>query len=268
MAVSPLAAIIATLRVIPRELPQEGLRELARRIRDEIRPRVHAVADNGTNAENHSLHDALGLLGSAAQDFADAADQLHLCEEQIDLYRAEVFPDDVDPTITSAAGTPSTAVDTARVPHPSRWDGHALVRTLEPVWAENIRRTMPCPTKGSRQTMGTWFTAEGLGVPALSGSASTEETDAIDQLLIASPLFPQMSNGFKPGVAKHVETKGAYRMRQENITFAVVVLTAPMCRGRFRCFRAVGAILPIGSTLVVWEPDSDQPKIIEGRADS
>ncbi|MCP3803315.1 hypothetical protein NLX83_28955 [Allokutzneria sp. A3M-2-11 16] len=61
---------------------------------------------------------------------------------------------------------------------------------------------------------------------------------------------------------------GAYRMRQENITYAVVVLTKRMRRGGFDCYTAVCAILPLGSTLVVWEPDSDQPKIIEGKAHS
>ncbi|MFB9908840.1 DddA-like double-stranded DNA deaminase toxin [Allokutzneria oryzae] len=255
-----------TLRTIPADLPQEALRELVRRIHDEIRPRVYAVADNGSNAENYPLRDALNLLGSAAQDFADAANDLDRCIEQINHYRVEVFPNDVAPTVAMSPRDRASSPDNTEVPHPSRWDGHALVGTLDPAWAEQVRRTMLRPTEGSKQTRGTWFTADGVSIPMLSGSDSKGETAAIGQKLIDSPLFPPMPKGFNPDASRHVETKGAHRMRQENITYAVVVLIKRMCRGGFDCYTAVRALLPLGSTLVVREPDSDRPKIIEGEA--
>ncbi|PRW62102.1 hypothetical protein CEP50_17345 [Actinopolyspora mortivallis] len=69
-----------------------------------------------------------------------------------------------------------------------------------------------------------------------------------------------------PGVSQHVETQAAMRMREAGVTHGAVTINNEMCSGRWRCERAIQAILPKGSVLDVWEPGATQPRRIEGQA--
>ncbi|WP_019856366.1 DddA-like double-stranded DNA deaminase toxin [Actinopolyspora mortivallis] len=81
-----------------------------------------------------------------------------------------------------------------------------------------------------------------------------------------STMFPADDRG-APAVYTHVETKYAQRMKERGQTYGVVVLNKDMCSGqRGNCYQAVRAILPHGSTLVVWEPGKQQPVTIHGGA--
>ncbi|WP_019856329.1 DddA-like double-stranded DNA deaminase toxin [Actinopolyspora mortivallis] len=55
-------------------------------------------------------------------------------------------------------------------------------------------------------------------------------------------------------------------MRETVQTYGVIVLNKDMCTGQQRCFVAVRAILPRGSTLVVWEPGTQHPVTVHGEA--
>ncbi|MBB5156741.1 DddA-like double-stranded DNA deaminase toxin [Saccharopolyspora phatthalungensis] len=49
-------------------------------------------------------------------------------------------------------------------------------------------------------------------------------------------------------------------------TYGVVVVNNAMCPGEQGCANAVRALLPLGYTLVVWEPGATKPTVIQAEA--
>jgi hypothetical protein len=95
-----------------------------------------------------------------------------------------------------------------------------------------------------------------------SGEGSRTDPDPLWQeaakLLATAPGINQPNPRAPYPVASHAEPKGAVWMRQNKITYTVVVINntdGPCGQERpekFACTQAVRAILPVGSTMVVW----------------
>lgn len=124
--------------------------------------------------------------------------------------------------------------------------------------------------KDAKLTTGLFFDADGAEQTIDSGY--DEDADLAEQdLRDAGVEFPPV--GRYPAAA-HVETKIAALMRENGITFGVVVINNP--RGpcgadptserRFSCGVAVPAILPAGSTLAVWFPGAVEAVMLRGQA--
>ncbi|GAB3443635.1 hypothetical protein GCM10027436_30800 [Actinophytocola sediminis] len=122
----------------------------------------------------------------------------------------------------------------------------------------------------AKVTTGLFFDAD--GTEHAIGSGFDEDADLAEQALRGVGVeFPPV--GRHPAAA-HVETKIAALMRENAITYGVVVINNP--RGpcgadpaserRFSCGVAVPAILPAGSTLVVWFPGAVEAVMLRGRA--
>jgi hypothetical protein len=97
----------------------------------------------------------------------------------------------------------------------------------------------------------------------ISGEGSKADPDPLWQeavkLLAAAPGVLQPPNPQAPyPAASHSETKAAVWMRQNKITYAVAVInnTGGPCGQEdpkdYPCTAAILAILPVGSTMVVW----------------
>lgn len=87
-------------------------------------------------------------------------------------------------------------------------------------------------------------------------SGTSSSSAAINDFLMGSPNIANPP-GNHPSIT-HVETKIAWAMRNHGITDADVVInndTGP-CDEPYGCTAAVSAILPEGSSLTVWYPDS------------
>jgi hypothetical protein len=92
-------------------------------------------------------------------------------------------------------------------------------------------------------------------------------SDRVADLLRNSPDFPDFPSKAKPNVAGDVETKAAMMMREAEADIGVVVINHPqICNQSMGCTVAVPAILQEGSTLYVWERDSDKPVVLTGKA--
>jgi len=75
-------------------------------------------------------------------------------------------------------------------------------------------------------------------------------------------------NNVDPHPATHVETKIAAKMRDDGITFGVLIINnAAMCPSvtSISCGEAVRVILPAGATLYVWTKDARSVLVFRGR---
>ncbi|HEV2782125.1 MAG TPA: DddA-like double-stranded DNA deaminase toxin [Actinophytocola sp.] len=138
------------------------------------------------------------------------------------------------------------------------------------VWARGVydnlpawRPADPATHRPADKTTG-WFFAEGFSTRKLiSGEGSKAEPDPLWQeavnLLGAAQGVAHPPNPRAPHpAASHSETKAAVWMRQNKITYAVAVInnTRGPCGQEapqdYPCTAAIPAILPVGSTMVVW----------------
>ncbi|WP_433869516.1 DddA-like double-stranded DNA deaminase toxin [Saccharopolyspora sp. CA-218241] len=78
-------------------------------------------------------------------------------------------------------------------------------------------------------------------------------------------LHPYSDAG-PPSMVTHVETKYATMMRESGQTYGVIVLNNAVCNLKTGCGASARAILPRGSTLVIWEPGATSPVEIHGEA--
>ncbi|WP_210408057.1 DddA-like double-stranded DNA deaminase toxin [Allokutzneria sp. NRRL B-24872] len=245
--------------------PAAALRALAHRILDEHRPALAVVS---VGSENFALHDAQQGLESAAQELLDAADALDHVTEKINAYIGDVFPALTAPPIPTSPEDWQPAERSVSVPHPARrysadGPGQGVDLALTREWSAAVASALPERT--SPRTTGVCVLGDGSHVRITS--CRDEDAAQAELLLLNSPHFPPPrvpDGGF--AVADHVETKIAHRMRRLGITHAVVVLNNRVCGGIYSCTDAVRAILPLGYTLVVWQPGSDRPLELKGRA--
>jgi len=80
--------------------------------------------------------------------------------------------------------------------------------------------------------------------------------------------YPRNKAGRYPA-ASHVETKLAYWMREGDVAFVVAVINnngGPCSRGPQSCRALVQALLPRGSTMLVWWPGQNEPTPLRGGA--
>ncbi|MGB3445050.1 MAG: DddA-like double-stranded DNA deaminase toxin [Actinophytocola sp.] len=112
--------------------------------------------------------------------------------------------------------------------------------------------------KNAKVTTGLFYETDGIQHTYSSGY--DEDSDLAEQALRDAGVdFPPV--GRHPAAA-HVETKIAALMRENGITYGVVVINNdrgpcgadPTSERRFSCGVSVPAILPAGSTLAVWFP--------------
>ncbi|GAA3988957.1 hypothetical protein GCM10022247_04320 [Allokutzneria multivorans] len=278
---SSFSEVSARLVAARDSLSPGQLRELARAIRDELRP---ALAQVAAGSEHYDLHDALGLLGSAADAFEDAANKMDLTAERIVFYLADVF---AAPSIGEPMPVPEPqdripARRSSSIPHPSTLPPKLMAQTLDPAWARTHQAKLRDRPDDTGPTTGLVFFSDftegvigsGSPAPVREGHEDSEvdraerETINTSGLILAnSEHFPARPDETSFFVQTHVETKVATVMRQRGITYAAVVINnVSVCDGKRGCRVAVAAILPEGYTLVVWERGADEPVIIKGKA--
>lgn len=131
------------------------------------------------------------------------------------------------------------------------------------VWARGVYDNLPAwstdPQTGRKPKTTGWFFADGHATNELtSGEGSKTDPDPLWQEA-ATLLAGQAPNPRAPHpVASHAEPKAAVWMRQNQITYVVAVInnTDGPCGQEepqpYACTAAVRAILPAGSTMVVW----------------
>jgi hypothetical protein len=124
--------------------------------------------------------------------------------------------------------------------------------------------------KDAKVTTGLFYDPDGTQHNYSSGY--DEDSDLAEQALRdAGVEFPPV--GRHPAAA-HVETKIAALMRENGITYGVVVINNdrgpcgadPTAERRFSCGVSVPAILPAGSTLAVWFPGAVEAVMLRGQA--
>lgn len=148
------------------------------------------------------------------------------------------------PTFGCDAGPHITADDPGDCP-PTVFAAEA-----DPQWATQRWATI----RTAKVTTGLFYDRDGAEHLFTSG-ADADARHAADVLRVvgaaASPL------GTYPA-ASHVEIKAAVRMRDVGETQGVLVINNPTgpCVGILSCGAALDRVLPPGSTLVVWWPDS------------
>ena len=135
-------------------------------------------------------------------------------------------------------------------------------------WAAD--RIASLRAKKAKLTTGLFYDEDGAEHTHVSGydENSDRAEEALDE---AGVEFPPA--GRHPAAA-HVETKIAAGMRDNDITFGVVVINHPggpcgadpATERRFSCGVVVPAILPEGSTLAVWFPGAVESVKLRGHA--
>jgi hypothetical protein len=135
-------------------------------------------------------------------------------------------------------------------------------------WAEG--RIASLRDKDAKITTGLFYEPDGTEHTYWSGF--DECADQAELALRAAGVeFPPV--GRHPAAA-HVETKIAALMRENEITFGVVVINNargpcgadPTAERQFSCGVAVPAVLPAGSTLAVWFPGAVEAVMLRGQA--
>jgi hypothetical protein len=129
-------------------------------------------------------------------------------------------------------------------------------------WARGIVDNLP--TRQPRTKTIGWLFTDGVATQHLtSGQGSRDNPDALwleaKKLLAAAPV-DQPRGGAHPA-ASHVESKSAVWLRQNKITYAVLVINhrkgpcgeeEDQAEDPYTCAVVVRAILPVGTTMVVW----------------
>jgi hypothetical protein len=126
-------------------------------------------------------------------------------------------------------------------------------------WAADVFESLP-DRELRGKTTGMWFADGVVTETVVSGQKIDNDDDPLwveAKNLLAAAGIAHPPVGAHPA-ASHVETKAAVWMRQQGVTYAVAVInnrTGP--RGEetlalFGCSSAVPALLPAGSTVVVW----------------
>lgn len=119
-----------------------------------------------------------------------------------------------------------------------------------------------------RVTTGRIFDSSGNAIRnEIEAGGSSDLVEATDTYLRqnGAPINPRAT--YYPA-AQHVESQYAMWMRQNGITDATVVMnnTEGVCGGIYGCQSAITAILPEGSTMIVWYPGAIGPVVIPGGA--
>jgi len=213
-------------------------------------------------------YDAQGLPAQVRATAEWVAEAYQLCrqaQQLVEQMAARLVGDGTGTATVHHQVAEAVARTGPTAPHPSTGT-RALDGTWNPRWAAQVARELPERPGGQGPTTGLVYGPDGSCIRVVSGQ-DTESARALLALRNA-PGWRQDRDGYTD-VAGHVETKTAVRMREQGITHAVVVINNRMCDGPLDCYTAVGAILPIGYVLDVWDPgasggrrdhdDSDAP---------
>ncbi|GAA2693057.1 MULTISPECIES: DddA-like double-stranded DNA deaminase toxin [Actinosynnema] len=185
---------------------------------------------------------------------------------------------------------PGVPVPASSPPHPATLPPDLMTRGRDPLWAERQQALLADRPGGTGATTGLLHTTGGDGLYLTSGnyrpSASSpqqraarreaepleeraerdrmERTDLVLRTSGHYPWPPQSATRAR-GV-DHVEVKAAALMAETGLTYGVLLINNTVCDGPDGCWRAVRALLPLGSTLVVWERGNTVPVVIDGTA--
>jgi len=136
-------------------------------------------------------------------------------------------------------------------------DAHAAASSAD--WAVDTFESLP-EREPRGKTTGMWFADSVATKTIVSGQKIDNEDDPLwleAKNLLAAAGIAHPPVGAHPAAA-HAETKAAVWMRQQGISYAVAVInnrTGPCGEetpAPFGCSSAVPALLPTGSTMVVW----------------
>ncbi|WP_139190599.1 DddA-like double-stranded DNA deaminase toxin [Actinokineospora iranica] len=123
----------------------------------------------------------------------------------------------------------------------------------------------------AKVTTGLFYDSDGTEHTIRSGRDA--DAKRADKALVEAGV--EMPRAGPHPAASHVETKIAALMRENGITYGIVVInndrgpcgTDPDALEPFSCGVVIPAILPTGSTLAIWSPkDPDRPVMLSGRA--
>ncbi|GAA4884097.1 DddA-like double-stranded DNA deaminase toxin [Saccharopolyspora cebuensis] len=131
-------------------------------------------------------------------------------------------------------------------------------------WIDAVRERLPERPGGRGQTTGIVFDRDGNEHRLVSGIEDVSERARL--ILHNSDSFTPYSDAGPPSMVTHVETKYATMMRESGQTYGVIVLNNAVCNLKTGCGASARAILPRGSTLVIWEPGATSPVEIHGEA--
>ncbi|GAB3555441.1 hypothetical protein J2S53_003423 [Actinopolyspora lacussalsi] len=225
-----------TLAAMLGQLPPEQLHPARAWIEEYALPTLTEIGQGSTSPE---LAEAVALLEQARELIDDVLALSDNTRGHLVNYLATLG-------VTSERPPPS-------LPHPSTFPRVPTDAARDRTWIDQVRQRLPEHTGGQTTEL-----------TETSGRDEASERARLN--LHNSTVFPSDDRG-APTVYTHVETKYAPRMKERGQTHGVIVLNKDMCSGqRGNCYQAVRAILPRGSTLVVWKPGKQHPVTIHGEA--
>jgi hypothetical protein len=118
--------------------------------------------------------------------------------------------------------------------------------TPEPPWDEQQRKALPAYI-----TSGRLFDEDGYSELIQSGREPDGEHQRIADLLIEQDEVPR--SGF-PEVAKHVEMKAAWRLRESGAGSVTLIVNNVVCTGPISCAELLESVLLPGQVLTVYDP--------------
>ncbi|SFT93025.1 SCP1.201-like deaminase [Actinopolyspora lacussalsi subsp. righensis] len=233
-----------TLAAMLGQLPPEQLHPARAWIEEYALPTLTEIGQGSTSPE---LAEAVALLEQARELIDDVLALSDNTRGHLVSYLATLG-------VTSEQPPPS-------LPHPSTTPRTPTDSSRDHSWIDQVRQRLPEHTGG--QTTGLTYDQDGTELTETSGREEVSERARLN--LHDSTWFSTDDRG-APAVFTHVEVKYAQRMKERGQTHGVVVLNNPICDMERGCGAAVQAILPQGSTLVVWEPGATKPIELRGKA--
>ncbi|MGJ7907011.1 DddA-like double-stranded DNA deaminase toxin [Actinopolyspora sp. H202] len=225
-------------------LPPEQLHQARAWIEEYALPTLTEIGQGSTSPE---LAEAMALLEQARELIDDVLALSDNTRGHLVNYLA---------TLGMNGDQPSPSL-----PHPSTLPRIPTDTSRDRSWINQVRERLPEHTGG--QTTGLIYDQDGNELTETSGREEVSDRARLN--LHDSTWFSTDDRG-APAVFTHVEVKYAQRMKERGQTHGVIVLNNPICDMERGCGAAVQAILPQGSTLVVWEPGTTKPIELRGKA--
>ncbi|GAA2679460.1 MULTISPECIES: DddA-like double-stranded DNA deaminase toxin [Actinosynnema] len=186
--------------------------------------------------------------------------------------------------------TPGAPAAAPAPPHPTTLPADLMARGRDPRWAARQQALLADRPGGAGATTGLLHTTGGDGLYLTSGGfrlpaptprqraarraaetaeerAERDRMERADLVLRTTGHYPwPPQTATRTRVVDHVEVKAATLMAETGLTYGVLLINNELCDGPDGCWRAVRALLPLGSTLVVWERGNTTPVVIDGAA--
>ena len=168
---------------------------------------------------------------------------------------------DLNPFSSSSGGCDAPAA-AGTIAHADSGDCEDLKHaSIDPNWAAEQQQRSEL--RNGKLTTGLFFDISPDSYTALSSGYDSLSERAV------SILTDTGYSDIDPDPATHVETKTAVKMRDDEISFGVLVINNTyVCgqSGSIGCRDAVAVILPEGATLYIWTKNARQVLAVKGRS--